>query len=478
MLTRVLLALPRGRLRTGLERRLDQPGIVTDRLPPRPGFWPRLVREAADLVVVPRHCVPEPCEASLELLRQAPESPDLVVLSRQEEPEDRARLLAAGAKAVLPEQLDPEVLRQLIASLLDERRKQGVRRLQAAAPGGPPRLADFVSASPAMQAFMAVVEQVASSDSALLIVGETGVGKERLARAIHAEGRRSDQPFVAINCAALPEGLLESELFGHEEGAFTGATRSRRGRFELAHDGTLFLDEIGELPVHVQAKLLRVLQEQEFQPVGSERSIRVDVRVMAASNRDLEEAVEAGTFRRDLFYRLGVIVLEVPPLRERREDIATLADSYVGHFRQGIPREVEGISPEALAALQAHDWPGNVRELINAMERGVLLARGPEILLEDLPEAVAAAGNRTPGLPRLAAPTTAGDGAPPAWLARPWAEIRHEVLREAELRYLAAHLRATGGRIGETASRAGLSPRSLHQKMRRHGLRKEDFRGA
>ncbi|MHC4470636.1 MAG: sigma-54 interaction domain-containing protein, partial [Planctomycetota bacterium] len=313
------------------------------------------------------------------------------------------------------------------------------------------------------------------TDASLLVLGETGVGKERLARAIHAEGRRSEGPFVPVNCGALPEGLFESELFGHEEGAFTGATRTRRGWFELAHGGTLFLDEIGEIPLHLQVKLLRALQEHEFQPVGSERTIRADVRVMAASNRDLEAAVEEGPFRRDLYYRLSVVTLTLPSLRDRREDIPALAESYVEHFNEIIGRDVEGISNAAMDALTAYSWPGNVRELMNVVERAVLLCRDARIGLGDLPEAIS--GRVAAALPAAAGSTAAPiDPASEGWVGRPWSEVRAEALSRVERAYLDALLASVNGRVGVAAERAGLSPRALYDKMRAHDLKKENYR--
>jgi DNA-binding NtrC family response regulator len=312
----------------------------------------------------------------------------------------------------------------------------------------------------------------------LLIMGETGVGKERLARAIHAEGPRSSGPFVAVNCGALPETLLESELFGHEEGAFTGASRARRGWFELSHDGTIFLDEIGEMPLHLQVKLLHVLQNHEVQRLGSERASAIDVRVIAATNRDLLTDVEEKLFRRDLYYRLGVINLSIPPLRERREDIPALVDDYISRFRTTIGREVTSISPDALQGLVNYSWPGNVRELINVIERAVLLCDGDTIRVADLPDGIAD--------PRTAAGITANKRAlsfevgstsfPMQWLEKPIREVRQAVVFDVEKTYLSRLLELTSGHVGETARRAGIEPRSLFDKMRRYGLRKEDFR--
>jgi DNA-binding NtrC family response regulator len=319
-----------------------------------------------------------------------------------------------------------------------------------------------------------------SSDTSLLITGETGVGKEWLARGIHADSPRRDGPFVAVNCGALPETLLESELFGHEEGAFTGATRVRRGLFETAHGGTIFLDEIGEMPLHLQVKLLRVLESREVQRVGAEVPLRLDVRVMAASNRDLEAEVEAGGFRPDLYYRLGVVTLAVPALRERREDIPTLARSYIDHFSHQFPHTVERIAPEAMAALVEYDWPGNVRELMNVIERAMLLCEGRAITSVDLPDAVGGlASSGPPGgsLDELDGDVSAlGSALPDPWLETPLKDLRDALVASLERAYLSALLERTRGRVGETARRAGIDPRSLYAKMRRLGLRKEDYR--
>jgi len=218
------------------------------------------------------------------------------------------------------------------------------------------------------------VDRVAITDTTVLILGETGTGKELIATAIHKASRRADKPLIRVNCAALPANLIESELFGHEKGAFTGATAKRSGRFLLAHGGTIFLDEVGELPLELQAKLLRVLQEREFEPVGGSKTIKVDVRVIAATNRDLEKSVAAGQFREDLYYRLNVFPIMAPPLRERTDDIGPLANAFLKRASEKLGRTMEPFSADAIARLNAYDWPGNVRELQNVVERSVIVA--------------------------------------------------------------------------------------------------------
>jgi Nif-specific regulatory protein len=247
---------------------------------------------------------------------------------------------------------------------------------------------NMVGESAPMRAVFNMIAKTAPSDATVLIRGESGSGKELIARAIHAASRRSGKAFVAINCATLSETLIESELFGHERGAFTGAVAQKRGKLELASGGTLFLDEVGELAPVLQAKLLRVLQEREFERVGGVRPIRVDIRLIAATNRDLEQAVESGAFRRDLYYRLNVISHLAPPLRERREDIPLLANYFVAKCVEKTGRKIAGISPQARAYLIRYDWPGNVRELENAIERAVVLGSSELIEPEDLPESL------------------------------------------------------------------------------------------
>ncbi len=245
-----------------------------------------------------------------------------------------------------------------------------------------------VSESPVLRRLMDMVARVAATDTSVLILGESGTGKEVVANALHRQSRRAARPFVAINCAALTETLLESELFGHEKGAFTGAVAQKKGKLEMAEGGTVFLDEIGELAAPMQAKLLRVLQQREFERVGGTRTLKLNVRLIAATNRDLAGAVRQGTFREDLYHRLNVVAFQVPPLREHREDIPALADHFLRIFAARCRRRVQAISPEAMAHLMAYPWPGNVRELENAIERAVVLGEADVILPEDLPETV------------------------------------------------------------------------------------------
>jgi Nif-specific regulatory protein len=322
------------------------------------------------------------------------------------------------------------------------------RRLQTAME------ADYsmVGESKRMKQVYQLLARVAPTDSTVLIRGESGTGKELAARALHLHSRRATRPFVAINCAALTETLLESELFGHEKGAFTGALVQKKGRLEMADSGTLFLDEIGELAPQMQVKLLRVLQEREFERVGGTRPIKVDVRVLAATNKELEEAIKAGDFRQDLYYRLNVVSIVLPPLRERREDIALLASYFAAKFSKKSKRQIMGISQPARAYLNNYDWPGNVRELENAIERAVVLGSGNQILPEDLPEAVL----ETAQSPK---------GAPPAQY--------HDAVRELKKRLILEAMDETDGNYTEAAKILGVHPNYLHRLIRNMELKDE-----
>jgi DNA-binding NtrC family response regulator len=420
--------------------------------------------------VINERLLPEPPESGISILNNLPESPVTVVLSEGESAVEQAQLVASGADVVLYRYLPEDRLAEAIEATLESRR-QFLKKDRYDRMGRiKPKISDFVSESQVMRIFMEEVRQVIPSDSLLLVLGETGVGKEHLAKAIHAESPRSAGPFVAVNVAALPEQLLESELFGHEQGAFTGAIRSRRGAFELAHGGTIFLDEIGELPLHLQSKLLRVLQDFEVRPVGGEKPVWVDVRVVAATNQDLEQAVESGGFRKDLYYRLSVVTLTLPPLKQRREDIPVLARRFVdlSHDRSG--HEVNGLSDRALRALGRYDWPGNIRELKNVVERAILLTKSQKISMADLPHVfhddAVRADEIVPGQEvRLE-----------AWRNRTLPEVRREVLERVERIYIEMVLRETRGRVGRAAEIAGIHPRGLYDKMKRLGLRKEDFK--
>ena len=300
---------------------------------------------------------------------------------------------------------------------------------------------NIIAKSHKMQQVIEVIKTVARSNASVLIVGDTGTGKELVARAIHSQSHRRDKPFVAVSCAALPESLLESELFGHERGAFTGAVAQRKGRFELAHRGTLFLDEIGEISANMQVHLLRVLEEKDITRVGGTEPVKVDTRLVSATNKDLKMAVKEGRFREDLYYRLNVVTIELPPLRERREDIPLLAQHFLAKFAVENQKEISAFSPEAMDFIMNYHWPGNVRELENAIERAVILAKDNVITLAELPQ---------------------------EHLAPLPSSLRD--LREVEREHILGVLAQTGGNYSEAARILGVTRMTLYNKAKAFGM--------
>jgi formate hydrogenlyase transcriptional activator len=318
---------------------------------------------------------------------------------------------------------------------------------------------EIIGSSPALHGALSKVRQVAPTDSTVLILGETGTGKELIARAIHNISKRRDKPLIKVNCSALPTGLIESELFGHEKGAFTGATEKRLGRFALADGGTIFLDEIGDIPSAVQVRLLRVLQEHEFEPVGSSKTLKVDVRVIAATNRDLERAVADGSFRADLFYRLNVFPLRVPPLRDRREDIPTLAHYFLEKYATKIGRHVDAVAGDTMQRLLAYPWPGNIRELENVIERAVILSPGPALHVD---AQVLPVSDATHAAKPLSTTDTSADSVPPT-------------LEESQRRHILHALEeckwVVEGPHG-AASVLRLHPNTLRSRMKKLGIKR------
>ncbi len=309
------------------------------------------------------------------------------------------------------------------------------------------QFANIIGKSSEMQRILDLVKQVAPTKASVLITGESGVGKELIADALHNLSNRREKPFVKVHCAALSESLLESELFGHEKGAFTGAVGRKRGRFELAHMGSIFLDEIGEINQSVQIKILRVLQEKSFERVGGEETLEVDVRIISATNKDLKAEIENGTFREDLFYRLNVVNIHIPPLRERKEDIPLLATSFIREFSQENEKAVEGIDSKARAALYNHTWPGNVRELRNCIESAVVLSKGNIITVDDLPPTIRTEGEQD--YIRVAMGST---------------------LAEAEQEIIRSTLSFNNGNKSKTAETLGIGRKTLHRKIAEYRL--------
>jgi DNA-binding NtrC family response regulator len=402
-----------------------------------------LTTRSFDLIITDQRM---PRMSGIELIRwvreRAPETP-IIVLTAYGSVETAVEAIKLGAQEYLTKPLkSPEEIRLVVAKALRERRLQDQNIVhQAESEAQFP--ADIMAESDAMKRVLTLAAQVAGQPTSVLLMGESGTGKEIVARFIHRRSPRVGEPFVAVNCAALTETLLESELFGHEKGAFTGAIQSRRGRFELAHGGTLFLDEVAEMSLSIQPKLLRVLQEQQFERLGGTRTIAVDVRVVAATNKDLAGAMEEKSFREDLYYRLNVFPIHIPPLRERQADINPLAEYFARKIASRMGRRFRQISPEAQSLLCAYPWPGNVRELQNAIERALIVARGDTISEEDLP----LQGDRRLSLP--ARPMTLAD-------------IEKGAILEA--------LEKNKGERKATADQLGISVRTLQYRLKEYGL--------
>jgi len=412
----------------------------------------------------------------------------VVVLSALSDAEDVVRAMRLGATDYLPKPFDVGELDLVLRRALDSRPRPAATppptpagALSTDAQGDLP-----VTSSKAMDQVWALVHRVADTDVPVLLIGESGVGKDVVARRVHAASHRSARPFVKINCAALPGELLESELFGHEKGAFTGAHAEKPGKFELAHQGTIFLDEIGEMDPRLQAKLLQVLQDEEFYRVGGKRPIRVDARVVVATNRDLESAIETGTFREDLFYRLNVVTIRVPPLRERKEDIVPLVRHFVEKYRRRYKGGLERVPDDVMSRFHQYDWPGNVRELENLVRRLVVL-KDPAMVLGELSPGragmspvmpVVGAASAAPGVPQNAAvnaavsvPASYRSGAPPALHAplpedAPLKEVGRRAARIAEREAIIRALMRTGWNKRKAALRLQISYKALLYKIK------------
>jgi len=351
----------------------------------------RVSQEFFDLILMDnRMSQMDGLDALREIKKISPGIP-VIIITAHASVETAVEALQAGAHDYLTKPLDMEELRIKIRQTLEFWRLKEENILQRRRLDNLFDASRIVGRSPVMKQILEIVATVAPTEASVLILGESGTGKELIANALHQGSNRADKRYIKVNCAALPETLLESELFGHEKGAFTGAVNRRPGRFELADGGTIFLDEIGEMTLATQAKLLRVLQEREFEPLGSTRTVKVDIRIIAASNKVLKEEVEKGSFREDLFYRLNVVPITLPPLRERKEDIPLLIDHFLKIYNEKNRRDVHGFHPRALDAMMRYTWPGNIRELENVVERAVILARDEYIPLADMDEPVRSA---------------------------------------------------------------------------------------
>jgi len=378
----------------------------------------------------------------------------VVVMTAFGSVETAVEAMKAGASDYVLKPFSLAEIRMVVRKELDNSRLREENRSLREALGQKYSHPNIVARSPKMQEVLATVERVATTNSTVLLGGESGVGKDLIARAIHEKSRRAAGPFVKINSTAIPENLLESELFGYEKGAFTGAAASKPGKFELADKGTIFLDEIGDVPPATQVKLLRVLQEREFERLGGTRTVKVDVRLLAATNRDLREALEQGTFREDLYYRLNVVPIDIAPLRERKEDIPDLANLFLARFAKDSGREIRGLTPVAMQMLLAHYWPGNVRELQNVIERACALAAGPEL----------DAGDIQLDSPRNRAGAAGDRFLPEGMTLDQWED---EMIREA--------IKRANGNKSQAARLLGLSRNALRYRLSKIGI--EDSEG-
>jgi DNA-binding NtrC family response regulator len=445
---RVLVADDERNLRELMVRELARRGHQVESVADGEAALERLRAAPYDVVVLDMRM---PRRAGIEVLRElagVPDGPQVIVMTGFQEVSTAVEAMKLGAYDYLTKPTKIEELDVVIHKAAEKGQllRDNVA-LRSRLPGAEP-FGGILTRSARMQEVLRIVDRVAPTDSAVLILGESGTGKELVARAIHEHSQRAARPFVPIHCGALPREVLESELFGHEKGAFTGAVSAKPGLVELADGGTLFLDEIGEMEPDSQVRLLRVLESGMFFRVGGTRPRRVDVRLVAATNRDLAEALKQGEFRQDLYYRINTITIQLPPLRERREDVPILARHFAEtHAAYGVKR----LSPETLAALEAYAWPGNVRELLHAIERAAILSKGEEIGPEDLP------------------PEILGPPAQPAVLAG-------GSLEAIERQHIVATLREVGGHRGKASTLLAIDPKTLYRKILAYGIKPEEYR--
>jgi DNA-binding NtrC family response regulator len=434
------------------------------------------------------------------LRRVVADHPDIpvIMITAHGSVDSAVEAVKLGAFDYIEKPFEQSQIQQVVAKAIKthELDKRAPRAAQATA--AVPGRYGLIGHSPVLEQIFAVIEKVADTPSTVLITGESGTGKELIARALHNNSSRRNGPFIKINCAAIPKTLMESELFGYEKGAFTGAVGSKPGRFELADQGTLFLDEIGEIPIEMQVKLLRVLQESEFERVGGIKTIKVDVRLVTATNRELFKEIQSATFREDLYYRLNVVPIHLPPLRERSADIPLLVQHFISKFNERLKKQISGIEDEGLTRLVAHSWPGNIRELENVLERTILFCEGPLIRAADLPPEISGAlPNAAPAtvmtpqltpplgtaLPPIAPPTLSAPAPPPPLAAGPPSgeerasslkEIVRQETERVERELIIRALEETGGNVTQAARKLKISRKSLQNKMKEFGLRDRD----
>ena len=448
----ILIVEDEAKMRRLLELNLGEDGFDTRSAADAEAGLEILQHEPVDLVLTDLKL---PGMGGLEFLhavKRANAALPVVVMTAFGTVETAVEAMKAGASDYVLKPFSLAEMRMVVHKELDVRRLREENRSLREALGKRYEYPNIVARSPKMQEVLATVERVAATNSTVLLGGESGVGKDLIAHVIHQRSRRAAGPFIKINSTAIPENLLESELFGYEKGAFTGATTSKPGKFELADKGTLFLDEIGDVPAATQVKLLRVLQEREFERLGGTRTLKVDVRLVAATNRDLRAALEEGTFREDLYYRLNVVPIDIPPLREHKEDIPDLVNLFLARFAREAGKDIGGISPEALATLMDFHWPGNVRELENIIERGVALSNGGELQLSDIH--LDAARAKAPGDSQALLPE-----------GKTLEQWEDEMIREA--------LRRANGNKSQAARLLGLSRNALRYRLAKIGIADE-----
>jgi DNA-binding NtrC family response regulator len=444
---RVLVADDEKNLRELMVRELARQGHQVEGVADGEAALERLREAPYDVVVLDMRM---PRKEGIEVLRELagfPEQPQVIVMTGFQEVPTAVEAMKLGAYDYLTKPTKIEELEVVVRKAAEKGQllRDNVA-LRSRLPGAEP-FGGILSRTLRMQEVLRMIERVGPTDSSVLILGESGTGKDLVARAIHERSQRAARPFVPIHCGALPRDILESELFGHEKGAFTGAVGAKPGLLELADGGTLFLDEIGEMEPDSQVKLLRVLESGMFFRVGGTRPRRVDIRLVAATNRDLAEAMKQAEFRQDLYYRINTITIQLPPLRERREDVALLASYFVeGNAAYGVKR----LSPGALAALEGYSWPGNVRELLHAIERAVILCKGEEIQAEDFPPEVAGA---------LPLPTGAAGGS----------------LEAVERQHIVSTLRQVAGHRGKAAALLAIDPKTLYRKILTYGIKPDEY---
>jgi DNA-binding NtrC family response regulator len=449
----ILIVEDEAKMRRLLELNLGEDGFQTLSAPDAEKALQVLRDSSVDLVVTDLKL---PGMTGLEFLtaikRHSPALP-VIVMTAFGSVETAVEAMKSGASDFVLKPFSLAEMRMVVHKELDVRRLREENRSLREALGQRYEFPNLVARSAKMQEVLATVERVAATQSTVLIGGESGVGKDLIAHVIHQRSRRANGPFVKINSTAIPENLLESELFGYEKGAFTGATTTKPGKFELADKGTLFLDEIGDVPPSTQVKLLRVLQEREFERLGGTRTLKVDVRLLAATNRDLRAALEEGTFRQDLYYRLNVVPIDIPPLREHKEDIPDLVKLFMARFAEAAGKTITGISPAAVDMLVAFHWPGNVRELENVVERAIALAPGPMLDVQDV---------RLDNVPATNRNASNGALLPEGMTLEQWED---EMIREA--------LKRANGNKSQAARILGLSRNALRYRLSKIGVADE-----